>query len=101
MSLCEVGGLLVYSTCTLSTAQNQAVIEACLAGTNKDNSDMKFAVVNPTSFIHLCASRLNPILGIRVVTAPSSSGAPLGALVIPCIAANYGPTFMCKLKRLK
>ena len=101
MSFCEVGGYVVYSTCTLSVGQNQAVIESCLADLAQGGSDARFAVVDPTAFIHLCTSRLSPTLGVRVVSAASVTGSPLGAMVIPCLSANYGPTFMCKLKRLK
>lgn len=100
MSLCEVGGYVVYSTCTLSTAQNQAIIEFCLARRNSTD-DSEFAVVDATAFVELCASRLSPALGVRVVPAYSATGLPLGATVIPCLAANYGPTFICKIKRLK
>ncbi|KAL5964176.1 5-methylcytosine rRNA methyltransferase NSUN4 [Taenia solium] len=100
MSLCEVGGYVVYSTCTLSVAQNQAVIEFCLESRKNDDSS-KFAVVDATAFVELCASQLSPALGVRVVPAYSATGLPLGAMVIPCLAANYGPTFICKIKRLK
>lgn len=103
MSLCEVGGYIVYSTCTLSMAQNQGVIEACLA--NQDSAsgeEPSFAVVDPTDFINRCSAQLQPSVGIRIVPATRwESGTPLGALVIPRLSANYGPTFMSKIKRLK
>ncbi|KAH9281440.1 5-methylcytosine rRNA methyltransferase NSUN4 [Echinococcus granulosus] len=106
MSLCEVEGYVVYSTCTLSTAQNQAIIEFCLGrresgSDSSGSSDSEFAVVDATAFVELCASRLNTALGVRVVPAYSTTGLPLGAMVIPCLSANYGPTFICKIKRLK
>ncbi|VDL49307.1 unnamed protein product [Hymenolepis diminuta] len=105
MSLCDVGGYIVYSTCTLSMAQNQGVIESCLSNLNPrddSNEDASFAVVDPTEFIDLCAAQLHPSLGVRIVPASNwNSGTPLGAMVIPRLAANYGPTFMCKIKRLR
>lgn len=105
MSLCDVGGYIVYSTCTLSMAQNQGVIESCLSNRNPtdySNEDASFAVVDPTEFIDHCAAHLYPSLGVRIVPASNwNSGTPLGAVVIPRLAANYGPTFMCKIKRLK
>ncbi|VDM23033.1 unnamed protein product [Hydatigera taeniaeformis] len=100
MSLCEVGGYVVYSTCTLSTAQNQAIIEFCLAP-HKGNDESEFAVVDSTAFVEICVSQLKPSLGVRVVPAYSTTGLALGVTVIPRLAANYGPTFICKMKRLK
>ncbi|KAL5106483.1 5-methylcytosine rRNA methyltransferase NSUN4 [Taenia crassiceps] len=101
MSLCEVGGYVVYSTCTLSTAQNQAVIEFCFASRKNSSDDAEFAVVDSTEFVELCTSQLSPTLGVQVVPAHSATGLPLGAMVLPCLAANYGPSFICKIKRLK
>ncbi len=100
MSMCEVGGYVVYSTCTLSTAQNQAVIEACLSNSQTKS---KFAIVNPTRLINLCAANLSPKIGIKVVPAFADCpmAEPIGAMVLPCLAANYGPTFFCKLKRIE
>lgn len=106
MSLCEVGGYIVYSTCTLSVAQNQGVVESCLSttpdSTGQSTENASFAVVDPSEFIERCTAQLNHSLGVRIKPAPGwGSGAVLGALVIPRLAANYGPSFMCKIKRLK
>uniref|UniRef100_A0A5K3EKI9 NOL1/NOP2/Sun domain family member 4 n=2 Tax=Mesocestoides corti TaxID=53468 RepID=A0A5K3EKI9_MESCO len=97
MAACQVGGYVVYSTCTLSTAQNQAVVESCLTSPEKN---AEFAIVDPTHLLNLCNSKLAPISGIKVAPAYSTAASPIGVLVLPCLAANYGPTFICKLKRV-
>lgn len=104
MSLCKVGGYVLYSTCTLSTAQNQAVIQSVLADGVELPSNAKFAIVDPTRLIQRCTATLTPKIGIQIVPAYADSSAtvePIGALVMPRISANYGPTFFCKLKRVE
>ncbi|CAI2738812.1 unnamed protein product, partial [Dicrocoelium dendriticum] len=98
MQLCRPGGSVVYSTCTLSPAQNQAIIETCLT---KSNSQATFSPVDLTPLIHMF-TMAQPALGLSVlpIHVNSLTSAPIGLLVVPRISANYGPTFVCKLRRV-
>ncbi|VDL95908.1 unnamed protein product [Schistocephalus solidus] len=120
MLACRPGGYVVYSTCTLSPAQNQSVVEACLtrlARTKADGghlSNLRYAFVDPTPFIRLVAA-CEP-LGVNIVPAYASLPIdthlfpadfdlpfppPMGFYVLPRLSSNYGPSFVCKLKRLE
>ncbi|KAJ1358097.1 hypothetical protein KIN20_016407 [Parelaphostrongylus tenuis] len=87
----KVGGSVVYSTCTLSSIQNEAVVQnaAAIAGE-------KFGI----QVIEESLSQL--------VTHLSSTGlyrfsdqCGTGALVLPYLPSNFGPMYVCKLTRLR
>ncbi|KAG5445272.1 5-methylcytosine rRNA methyltransferase nsun4 [Clonorchis sinensis] len=101
MSFCRVGGSVVYSTCTLSPAQNQAVIELCLDRVNSSENGARFALSNVFPLIRWFELAQRD-LGLRLVPVFASQSAtePVGMLVAPVLSANYGPTFICKLKRI-
>nr|XP_020471804.1 5-methylcytosine rRNA methyltransferase NSUN4 [Monopterus albus] len=82
------GGEIVYSTCTLSQIQNLRVVEQaiCLAG---ENHGIRLEVVN-----------LQPLTHMFKKTFHFAPDLELGEMVIPHLAANFGPIYMCKLKRL-
>ncbi|XP_008275991.1 5-cytosine rRNA methyltransferase NSUN4 isoform X2 [Stegastes partitus] len=82
------GGEILYSTCTLSQNQNQGVVEqaVCLARENHG--------------IHLQAVSLRPLIRMFRNTFHFAPDLHLGEMVIPHLAANFGPIYMCKLKRL-
>ncbi|XP_022056372.2 5-methylcytosine rRNA methyltransferase NSUN4 [Acanthochromis polyacanthus] len=82
------GGEILYSTCTLSQNQNQGVVEQaiCLARENHG--------------IQLEAVSLRPFTQMFRNTFHFAPGLHLGEMVIPHLAANFGPIYMCKLKRL-
>ncbi|KAA3671719.1 5-methylcytosine rRNA methyltransferase NSUN4 [Paragonimus westermani] len=102
MRLCRPGGSVVYSTCTLSPAQNQAVIEACLAKSTGPDSSTHFALVDLSPLAN-AFSRCYNNLGLHILPVSSSHLPSLlvGLLVVPLLSANYGPTFVAKLRRIR
>ncbi|CDO41156.1 5-cytosine rRNA methyltransferase nsun-4 [Caenorhabditis elegans] len=86
----KVGGSVVYSTCTLSPSQNEAVVENAVAVVRND-----FGIVTVEESLH------------QLVSHMTSSGlyrfhdTPLGALVVPFLPSNFGPMYICKLTRLQ
>ncbi|RCN30716.1 hypothetical protein ANCCAN_23506 [Ancylostoma caninum] len=86
----KVGGSVVYSTCTLSSIQNEAVVENGVA-----IAEEKFGV-------RVVEESLS-----QLVTHLSSSGlyrfsdqCCTGALVLPFLPSNFGPMYICKLTRI-
>lgn len=86
----KVGGSVVYSTCTLSPSQNEAVVENAVAIVRND-----FGIETVEESLH------------QLVSHFSSTGlyrfhdTPLGALVVPFLPSNFGPMYICKLARLQ
>ncbi|KAL3320916.1 hypothetical protein Ciccas_000401 [Cichlidogyrus casuarinus] len=111
MRHCKVGGSVVYSTCTMSPAQNEHVVDAALQKVARDNPDSLFGLVNlaPLAKLVSRAKPLNPIWARTVIAqrphglkVPSSfQFVPIGIQILPTIAANYGPSFMAKIKRYR
>ncbi|WKX96200.1 hypothetical protein Q1695_012556 [Nippostrongylus brasiliensis] len=86
----KVGGSVVYSTCTLSSTQNEAVVENAVA-----IAEQKFGVKVVEESLsqlvaHLSASGLYRF----------SDQCKTGALVLPYLPSNFGPMYICKLTRL-
>ncbi|KAK5965287.1 hypothetical protein GCK32_002027 [Trichostrongylus colubriformis] len=86
----KVGGSVVYSTCTLSSIQNEAVVENAVA-----IAEQKFGV-------RVVEESLS-----QLVTHLTSSGlyrfsdqCRTGILVLPFLPSNFGPMYVCKLTRL-
>ncbi|XP_033838257.1 5-methylcytosine rRNA methyltransferase NSUN4 [Periophthalmus magnuspinnatus] len=82
------GGEVLYSTCTLSQQQNQAVVEQAeqLA---LERHGIQIQVVS-----------LKPLTRNFTNTFHFAPELSVGELVLPHLAANFGPIYMCKLKRL-
>ncbi|CAD5210580.1 unnamed protein product [Bursaphelenchus okinawaensis] len=87
----RVGGSVVYSTCTMSPAQNESVVEnaAILASEHygievveQSLNKMRNQLMNTTLFRF-------------------SDKATRGLLVVPNVRSNFGPMFVCKLVRKK
>ncbi|XP_076839151.1 tRNA (cytosine(34)-C(5))-methyltransferase, mitochondrial [Brachyhypopomus gauderio] len=79
------GGMVVYSTCTLSRAENQSVVEAVLTSCpGVELLDLEEELIGSLSQ-HFTFARLQP---------------PLGHLVIPEQGRTWGPMFVCRLRRL-
>ncbi|KAM9791294.1 5-cytosine rRNA methyltransferase NSUN4 [Syngnathus typhle] len=82
------GGEIVYSTCTLSHIQNGGVVEQAI-DLARESHGIQLQVVD-----------LRPLTRMFRTTFHFASDLHLGELVIPHLAANFGPIYMCKLKRL-
>ncbi|CAH8562404.1 unnamed protein product [Schistosoma turkestanicum] len=130
MKLCQPGGYIVYSTSTLSPAQNQEVIQSFLL--NHQSGDIKFALINLKPYYDLLTACYTK-LGIKIIPIQlplfnnndinnnndsdndnmnkhqkrdkhlflnNNNNTCHGLLIIPSISCNYGPTFIAKFKRL-
>ncbi|CAG5896924.1 unnamed protein product [Menidia menidia] len=82
------GGEILYSTCTLSLNQNLNVVEQGIYLAEK-NHDIRLQVV---SLQHLTKMFRN--------TFHFAPDLHLGEMVIPHLTANFGPIYLCKLRRL-
>uniref|UniRef100_A0A672J2W1 5-cytosine rRNA methyltransferase NSUN4 n=1 Tax=Salarias fasciatus TaxID=181472 RepID=A0A672J2W1_SALFA len=71
------GGEILYSTCTLSQSQNQSVVEQAV-----------FVV------------SLRPLTQMFQNTFYFAPDLRLGEMVLPHLTSNFGPIYMCKLRRL-
>ncbi|XP_028284418.1 5-cytosine rRNA methyltransferase NSUN4 [Parambassis ranga] len=82
------GGEILYSTCTLSQSQNLAVVEQAIHLARQNHG------------IHLQVVGLRHLTQMFRNTFHFAPDLHLGEMVIPHLAANFGPIYMCKLKRL-
>lgn len=85
------GGIVVYSTCSLSPIQNDGVVQMALKNAwNETNSE--FVVKNlkevfqPASIVY----HLGTDIGLKY-----------GILVLPHLTANFGPMYISKIERIK
>ncbi|XP_062303398.1 tRNA (cytosine(34)-C(5))-methyltransferase, mitochondrial isoform X1 [Osmerus eperlanus] len=79
------GGVVVYSTCTLSRAENQEVVEAVLSSVpGAELDDLEEELVLP--------------LSDHFTFAPPGH-APSGILVVPHPGKTWGPMFVSRIKR--
>ncbi|KAM6948156.1 5-cytosine rRNA methyltransferase NSUN4 [Aplochiton taeniatus] len=81
-------GEIVYSTCSLSQLQNQYVVEQAI--------HLAQAELN----IRLQVVDLRPLTYLFRNTFQFAADLHLGELVLPQLDANFGPIYMCKLRRL-
>ncbi|KAM7379095.1 hypothetical protein PAMP_004669 [Pampus punctatissimus] len=82
------GGEIVYSTCTLSQIQNMSVVEQAIY-LARENHGIQLQVVDLRPLTHIFKKTFNFAPDLHV-----------GEMVIPHLAANFGPIYMCKLRRL-
>ncbi|CAL8100188.1 unnamed protein product [Calicophoron daubneyi] len=103
VQLCRPGGSIVYSTCTLSPAQNQGVIENFLKEVSTADSELRVRLVDLSPLAFMCSASRHE-LGIHVIpaysTLPNVSSRPVGLLIVPTLSSNYGPAFIAKLQRV-
>ena len=79
---------MVYSTCTLSFAQNDGVIQQAVDEIWK-STNIDIAIEDLKPLQHLFKSTFNFFDGCRY-----------GQLVIPSLSSNFGPMYFCKINRL-
>ncbi|XP_029971262.1 5-cytosine rRNA methyltransferase NSUN4 [Salarias fasciatus] len=82
------GGEILYSTCTLSQSQNQSVVEQAVF-VARENHDIQLQVVS-----------LRPLTQMFQNTFYFAPDLRLGEMVLPHLTSNFGPIYMCKLRRL-
>uniref|UniRef100_A0A3Q0SWY8 5-cytosine rRNA methyltransferase NSUN4 n=1 Tax=Amphilophus citrinellus TaxID=61819 RepID=A0A3Q0SWY8_AMPCI len=82
------GGEILYSTCALSQNQNLSVVEQAIYQAREKDG------------IHLQVVDLRPLTRMFRNTFHFAPDLHLGEMVIPHLTANFGPIYMCKLKRL-
>ncbi|XP_028988795.1 5-methylcytosine rRNA methyltransferase NSUN4 isoform X2 [Betta splendens] len=82
------GGEIMYSTCTLSQIQNMGVVEQAIHQAQQNHG------------IHLEVVDLQLVTNMFRKTFHFAPDLHLGVMVVPHLAANFGPIYMCKLKRM-
>jgi len=91
LKLVKKGGIVVYSTCSLSPIQNDGVIHMALKRIWEETKiqitvkDLTAALVQTRSVYKMEKQNL----------------LKYGHLVLPCKDQNYGPTYFCKLQRIE
>lgn len=85
---CKPGGSIVYSTCTISPVQNDGIIQDTLDYLWRETA-MQVEVED-----------ISEIREMFQDTYRFFNGCRFGQLVIPSLSQNYGPTYVCKLKRV-
>lgn len=86
---CRPGGVVVYSTCSLSQLQNSSVVEAALS----------LATTNHNVDAQACDLSGMRALFSHVFTFQEEEDR-FGETVIPHVAANFGPIYISKIVRL-
>lgn len=85
---CRPGGIIVYSTCTLSPVQNDGVIAATLEHI-WHSTDIEVVVED----IHTSINCFKPMFRFF-------DGCRYGQLVLPNLLSNFGPLYLCRLRRI-
>lgn len=80
------GGIVVYSTCSMSPLENDGVIDDVLSKCSEDKR-LKIEVVNS----HFASHSLADMFNYRTTRN--------GVLVFPSKTKNWGPMYFCKLRR--
>lgn len=97
LSAVRPGGTVVYSTCTLSRAENCAVVEAVLKDCPEaELQDLWEELAVPFSK-HFCFSPCQTALPQSNTMAPRDS--KLGILVVPHPGKTWGPMFLSRIQR--
>ncbi|CAK1586759.1 unnamed protein product [Parnassius mnemosyne] len=88
----KVGGAVVYSTCSLSPVQNDGVLHTALKHAFETYQivavvrDLSASITGLSSTLHLGTDLSKP---------------RYGQLVVPSVAANFGPAYIARLVRVK
>lgn len=81
------GGDVVYSTCSLSTLQNDGVVQGAIIKCQEE-FDLQIQVVDLSPL----ATCLSPVFKFSDITK-------YGQLVIPDLTANFGPMYFARLHK--
>ncbi|CAG9857527.1 unnamed protein product [Phyllotreta striolata] len=91
LNLVKKGGVVVYSTCTLSPIQNDGVVHMALKRAWEE-TDMKIIVKDLSPALMQTKS---------VYKFAEQRMLRYGHLVIPLVDQNFGPTYFCKLQKIQ
>ncbi|XP_057658006.1 5-methylcytosine rRNA methyltransferase NSUN4 [Diorhabda carinulata] len=89
--LVKIGGVVVYSTCSLSPIQNDGVVHMALKQAWEE-TNMEF-IVKDLSQALLQTKRVYEYADANILR--------YGHLIVPSMKQNYGPTYFCKLQKIK
>ncbi|XP_061670981.1 tRNA (cytosine(34)-C(5))-methyltransferase, mitochondrial isoform X2 [Syngnathoides biaculeatus] len=109
LSAVRPGGIVVYSTCTMSSSENFAVVEAVLKDCPEaEPEDLWDEIANPLSsyFTFSPAHCVSGLVPNSQSLQPqhgrvSSYNRTLGILVVPQPCKTWGPMFLSRLKKRK
>ncbi|KAK9752720.1 16S rRNA methyltransferase RsmB/F [Popillia japonica] len=91
IKLVKIGGNIVYSTCTLSPIQNDGVVHLALKQIWEE-TDIEIAIKD-LSVALLQATKMYKFADQKLMK--------YGHLIVPNLQINFGPTYFCKLQRIK
>lgn len=106
LSAVRPGGVVVYSTCTLSSAENYAVVEAVLKDCPEAEPEDLWEEFSSLSK-YFTFSPARPGHGGRTPSLPAQNGNVssycyrLGILVVPQPGKTWGPMFLSRIRRRK
>ena len=86
---CRPGGIVVYSTCTLSPVQNDGVVAATLERVWYGGTGIEVVVEDVHTSIDCFAPTFKLFDGCRY-----------GNLVLPNLLSNFGPMYFCRMRRV-
>ncbi|WAR07102.1 NSUN4-like protein, partial [Mya arenaria] len=84
----KVGGCVVYSTCTLSPAQNDGIVQSALDRLWRE-TNISVEIEDLAEFRHIFSDTLSFYDSCR-----------FGQLVIPSLSKNFGPMYFCRIRRI-
>ncbi|XP_064606319.1 5-methylcytosine rRNA methyltransferase NSUN4-like isoform X2 [Liolophura sinensis] len=85
---CKPGGTVVYSTCSLAPTQNDGIIQAV------------FEDLWNTTKIDIAVENISWMSKAFSNTFRFFDNCRFGQLVLPTLRANFGPMYLCKIKRI-
>ncbi|XP_077421057.1 tRNA (cytosine(34)-C(5))-methyltransferase, mitochondrial isoform X2 [Vanacampus margaritifer] len=107
LSAVRPGGFVVYSTCTMSSAENFAVVEAVLKDCPEaEPEDLWEEIALPlSSYFTFSPARREPVPNTQSLPPQfgrvSSYDRKLGILVVPQPCQTWGPMFLSRLRKRK